>query len=58
MHVQATGISREEVREVFAVGCASGQWIPEALRVAEIVANQTSKLGRLAKTRKRLKGTL
>lgn len=50
VHVQVTGLSREEVREVFVVGCAGGQRIPEALRVAEIVAKQATKLGCLAKS--------
>jgi endonuclease V-like protein UPF0215 family len=49
LHVQVSGLSHEEVRQVFAVGCASGQRIPEALRVAEIVAKQAAKLGYLAK---------
>jgi endonuclease V-like protein UPF0215 family len=49
VHVQVTGLSHEEVREVFAIGCAGGQRIPEALRVAEMVAKQATKLDRLAK---------
>lgn len=36
--VRAAGISSEGAREIFAVGCVDGNPIPEALRVAELVA--------------------
>lgn len=43
VRVKATGISREETREIFAVACANGQRIPEAVRVAEVVAEHVTR---------------
>jgi endonuclease V-like protein UPF0215 family len=43
VHVRAAGLSREEAGEIFAVACTSGQWLPEAVRVAQIVAEQATR---------------
>ena len=40
--VKVSGISREETREIFAVACVDGQQIPEAVRVAKIVAKHVA----------------
>jgi endonuclease V-like protein UPF0215 family len=40
--VRAAGIGLQEAREIFAVACASGQRIPEAVRVAKIVAKHVT----------------
>ena len=39
VHLKAAGLSSEEAREIFAIACARGRWIPEAVRVAQIVAD-------------------
>jgi len=36
--VKATGISYDMVREIFGVSCAEGRSLPEAVRVADVVA--------------------
>ena len=36
--VEVSGISRDETREIFAVACVDGRQIPEAVRVAKMVA--------------------
>jgi len=36
--VEVSGMSRDQTRETFAVACADGQQIPEAVRVAKMVA--------------------
>jgi endonuclease V-like protein UPF0215 family len=38
------GLNHEEAQEIFDVACAYGQSIPEAVRVARIIANQSRKL--------------
>jgi len=43
VHVRAAGLSREKAGEIFAVACTSGQWLPEAVRVAQIVAEQATR---------------
>jgi len=43
VHLRAAGLSSEEAHEIFAIACASGQWIPEAVRVAQIVAENAAK---------------
>jgi endonuclease V-like protein UPF0215 family len=40
--LRAAGLSSEEAREIFAIACASGRWIPEAVRVAQIVAEHAT----------------
>ena len=40
--VKASGISREETREIFDVACVEGQQIPEAVRVAKMVATHVA----------------
>jgi len=40
--VKVSGISREETREIFAVACVDGQQIPEAVRVAKMVATHVA----------------
>ena len=42
VYVRAAGLSREEAHEIFAVACSNGRWIPEAVRVAQIVAEQAT----------------
>jgi len=41
--VGAAGLSMEEAEEIFAVACTSGEWLPEAVRVAQIVAEQADR---------------
>lgn len=36
--VEVSGISRDETQEIFAVACMDGRHIPEAVRVAKMVA--------------------
>jgi endonuclease V-like protein UPF0215 family len=43
LHLRAAGLSREQAGEIFAVACTSGQWLPEAVRVAQIVAEQATR---------------
>lgn len=43
VHLRAAGLSSEEAHAIFAIACASGQWIPEAVRVAQIVAEHATK---------------
>ena len=38
--VKVSGISREETREIFAAACVDNQQLPEAVRVAKMVATQ------------------
>jgi len=38
--VKVSGMSRDETREIFAIACRDGQRIPEALRVAKVVATE------------------
>jgi len=40
--VKVSGISREETREIFAVACVDGRRIPEAVRVAKMVATHVA----------------
>ena len=40
--VRVSGISREETREIFDVSCVEGQQIPEAVRVAKMVAKHVA----------------
>jgi endonuclease V-like protein UPF0215 family len=40
--VRAAGLSSGEAQEIFAIACASGQSIPEAVRVAQIVAEHAT----------------
>ena len=40
--VKVSGISREETREIFDVACVEGQQIPEAVRVAKMVATHVA----------------
>jgi endonuclease V-like protein UPF0215 family len=42
VHVKISGMSREKAHEIFAVACAEGQQIPEAVRVARIVATHVT----------------
>ncbi len=44
VHVKAAGLNRREAQEIFEVACAKGQHIPEAVRVAEIIAKHSKKL--------------
>jgi endonuclease V-like protein UPF0215 family len=55
--VKAAGIGPEETREIFAVACASGQRIPEAVRVAKIVAMHVTGRGIFPQIKQRLKDT-
>jgi endonuclease V-like protein UPF0215 family len=50
VEVQAKGMSREEASEVFSIGCAIDQQIPEALRVAELIGRQVTKLTKREKS--------
>jgi len=43
-NVKIVGLNREEAQEIFQVACANDQRIPEAVRVAEIIANQSRQL--------------
>ncbi len=43
IRVSAAGLNQEYAQEIFDVGCAKGQRIPEALRVAEIIAKRSTK---------------
>lgn len=36
--VEVSGMSRDQTREIFAIACVDGQQIPEAVRVAKMVA--------------------
>jgi endonuclease V-like protein UPF0215 family len=42
VHVLAVGIGREDAEELFNVGCSRGNRVPEALRVAHLLAKQVS----------------
>ena len=42
VYIRAEGVSSEEAQEIFAIACASGKRIPEAVRVAQIVAKHTT----------------
>jgi endonuclease V-like protein UPF0215 family len=41
VRVGVVGLKREEAQEIFEVACANGQSIPEAVRVAEIIASHS-----------------
>ena len=42
--VKVSGISREETQEIWAVACVDGRQIPEAVRVAKMVARHVAAL--------------
>jgi cyanophycinase-like exopeptidase len=40
LHVSAKGISFKEMQELFTVGCAPGSYVPEAVRVVDLITKQ------------------
>ena len=58
VHVKVSGISREETKEILDVACMDGQQIPEALRVAKIVAAQVARRPPISNRKQRLNRTL
>jgi endonuclease V-like protein UPF0215 family len=41
-HVCAKGISLKKIQELFTVGCAPGSYVPEAVRVADLMTKQVT----------------
>jgi len=41
--VKAAGLDREGTRQIFHVACREGAWIPEAVRVADVVARHVTR---------------
>ncbi len=56
--VMVSGISREETRQIFAVACLEGQQIPEAVRVAKMVATHVTERTFISPHKQRLNGSL
>jgi hypothetical protein len=42
LHVSATGISFKKIQELFTVGCAPDSYVPEAVRVADLMTKQVT----------------
>ena len=40
--VKVSGLSRERTREIFAIACVNGERIPEAVRVAKMIATNVA----------------
>jgi endonuclease V-like protein UPF0215 family len=42
LHVSATGMSCKKIQELFTVGCAPDSYVPEAVRVANLITKQVT----------------
>jgi len=51
--VSVAGVSKDEARRLFAVGCAQGFGIPEAVKVADVLVKRLGFLERETRIRKR-----
>jgi endonuclease V-like protein UPF0215 family len=49
--LKAAGIVPQKAREIFVVACADGQRIPEAVRVADLVAKRTTRRSLLSEAK-------
>ena len=56
LSVLAVQISRKEVEQVFNVGCTPTNWMPEAVRVADLLVHEVSK-GMFFKRQRKVKNS-